>query len=60
MSTALERQTYSVPEVAQILGISPAGAYRCVRSGEIPALTLGGRIVVPRKALAELLGLDEV
>ena len=52
--------TYSVPEVAQILGISQAGAYRCVRSGEIPALTLGGRIVVPRKALAELLGLDEV
>jgi excisionase family DNA binding protein len=52
--------TYSVPEAAQIVGISQAAAYRCVRSGEIPSVTLGGRIVVPRKALADLLGLDEV
>lgn len=60
MNPALERLTYSVPEVAQIIGISAAAAYRCVRSGEIPSITLGSRIVVPRKALAELLGLDQV
>ena len=56
----LERLTYSVTEVAQLLGISRASAYNCVRTGEIPSLTLGGRIVVPRRALAKLVGLHEV
>ena len=39
---SLARLTYSVPEVAQILGISRASAYVCVRSGDIPSITLGG------------------
>ncbi len=56
----MERLTYTVSEAAQIVGISQAAAYRCVKSGEIPSLSLGGRIVIPRKALAELLGLDRV
>ena len=60
MNDAFERMTHSVPEAAQIIGISAAAVYRCVRTGEIPSVTLGSRIVVPRKALATLLGLEEV
>jgi excisionase family DNA binding protein len=50
-----ERLTYTVPEVAGMLGISRSSAYLCVRRGEIPALTLGRRVVVSRAALDRLL-----
>lgn len=52
-----ERKTYSVETAAAMLGISRALAYQLVRSGEIPSLKLGRRVVVPRGALAELLDL---
>jgi excisionase family DNA binding protein len=48
--------TYTVPEAAELLGISRSSAYECVRRGELPALVLGRRIVVPKHALAGLLG----
>ena len=50
-----ERLTFSVEEAAGILGISRALAYTLVNRGEIPSLRLARRIVVPRKALEELL-----
>ncbi len=51
----MERRTYSVSEAAGVLGISRAHAYDCVRSGELPSITLGRRVVVPRQAIEELL-----
>jgi excisionase family DNA binding protein len=39
-----------------MLGISRSSAYECVRRGELRALRLGRRLVVPRSALEELLG----
>jgi len=48
--------TYTVTEAAELLGISRSSAYECVRRGEIPSLTLGRRVVVPRRALEALLG----
>ncbi len=51
-----DRLTYTVTEVAEVLGISRAAAYECIHRGEIPALTLGRRIVVARAALEALLG----
>jgi excisionase family DNA binding protein len=51
----MERRTLSVSEAALILGISRAHAYDCVRSGELPSITLGRRVVVPRQAIEELL-----
>ena len=50
------RLTYTVPEAARLLGISRTSAYDCVRRGEIPALTLGRRILITRAALEQLLG----
>ncbi len=50
-----ERQTYSVEQAARILGIGRNSAYEAIRRGEIPALRLGRRLVVPRQALERLL-----
>jgi excisionase family DNA binding protein len=49
------RLTYTVPEVAELLGISRSTAYECVRRGEIPALTLGRRVVIAKAAIDTLL-----
>lgn len=45
----------TVTEAAGILGISRAFAYELVARGELPAVKLGRRIVVPKRALASLL-----
>ncbi len=55
MSTKL---TYTVTEAADLLGISRSSAYQCVRRGEIPSLTLGRRVVIPRRALEALLAIE--
>ena len=51
----MDRLTFTVTEVAELLGISRTTAYECVRRGEIPSLTLGRRLVVSRAALDALL-----
>lgn len=45
----------TVTEAAEVLGVSRSTAYELVRSGDLPALRLGRRIVVPEHALDELL-----
>jgi excisionase family DNA binding protein len=39
--------TYTVTEVAEMLGLSRGGTYENVRNGTIPAIRLGNRWVVP-------------
>lgn len=50
------RLTVSVAEAARMLGIGRTMAYRCVRTGELPAVNLGGRILIPVVALENLVG----
>ena len=45
----------SVTEAARVLGISRAFAYALVARGELPSLRLGRRVVVPRRALEQLI-----
>jgi excisionase family DNA binding protein len=45
----------SVPEVAELLGISRGLAYELVARRELPALRLGRRLVVPRHLIEALL-----
>ncbi len=49
------RDTLTVDEAAARLGIGRNAAYAAVKRGEIPALRLGKRILVPRAALDRLL-----
>jgi len=50
----------TVSEAAAVLGISRALAYELVARGEIPAIRLGHRIVVPTKRLYDLVLGDDV
>jgi excisionase family DNA binding protein len=45
----------SVTEAADALGISRAFAYALVARGDLPRLRLGRRVVVPRRALEQLI-----
>ncbi len=48
-------RTYSVREVAEILGVSKSTAYECVRTGQLPAVKLRSRILVPVEAIERFL-----
>ena len=50
-----ERLTLTVTETAKILGIGRQLAYDKVKTGEIPALKVGRRLLVPKRALERLL-----
>lgn len=50
-----ETLTYSVAEVGKVLRISRSRAYDLVKEGVIPSITLGRRILVPKKALNKML-----
>lgn len=56
----MDKLTYTVTEVAELLGISRTSAYECVRRGEIPSLRLGRRLLVTRAGLEQLLELHGV
>ncbi len=51
------RSVLSVREVARLLNVSVANAYKGVHDGTIPAIVLGGRIVIPAGKLFAMLGL---
>jgi excisionase family DNA binding protein len=51
-----DRLVLTVDEAAYLLGISRGLAYELVTRGELPAIRLGRRIVIPRVAMEELLG----
>jgi len=50
-----ERLTITVEEAAKRLGISRGLAYTLARRGEIPAVRLGRRLVVPAGAIERIL-----
>ncbi|MBE5877862.1 MAG: helix-turn-helix domain-containing protein [Lachnospiraceae bacterium] len=45
----MERKTYTVPEVAMLLGISKSFAYELVKAKKIPVLEIEGRKLIPKK-----------
>ena len=50
-----ERQTYTVDEAAEIIGIGRSSTYEAIQRGQIPALRFGRRVVIPKAAFDELL-----
>lgn len=51
----MDRMTVTVEEAAELLGIGRGLAYELARRGELPALRLGRRFVIPKQALERLL-----
>ena len=46
--------TLTIPETAELLGISLSKAYEAARLGQIPTIRLGTRILVSRRRLEEM------
>lgn len=59
-NTPDRRLAVSVAEAASLLGISRSFAYELARRGELPAVRLGRRLVVPVIGLEAMMGIREV
>ena len=51
----MDRQTFTIEETAEILGIGRSAAYQAARDGQIPVIKLGRRLLVPKVALERML-----
>jgi excisionase family DNA binding protein len=49
------RLTLNVEEAGRLLGLSRGAAYQAAKTGEIPVIRIGGRVLVPRVQLDQLL-----
>lgn len=50
-----ETLTLTIPQVSEILGISRGLAYQLARSGQLPVLRLGNRMLMSRIRLDEFI-----
>jgi excisionase family DNA binding protein len=50
-----QKQTMTVEEAARFLGIGRALAYEMARTGKLPTIRFGRRLVVPCRAVERLL-----
>ena len=55
MKNDTEKVTLTVDEAGRMLGLSRGSAYEAVRTGSIPSVRIGKRILIPRAALTRLL-----
>jgi excisionase family DNA binding protein len=51
----IQRRTLTINEAAKGLGISKASAYAAARSGDLPTIKIGKRILVPVISLERML-----
>lgn len=51
----LDELALSVPEAGRLIGLSRNSSYEAAARGDIPTIKIGGRLLVPRKALDRLL-----
>lgn len=53
---ARARPTIRADEAAYLLGVSTDAVYRAAETGQLPALRVGRRVLIPTARLLELLG----
>jgi excisionase family DNA binding protein len=53
--TVAVRRTYTVEEVARMLGIGRVQAYEAAKRGDFPTIRMGKRILIPRAAFDRFL-----
>jgi len=51
--------TITVTEAAELLGVGRDQAYAAVKSGDLPSLKLGRRILIPVAPLLKTLGVED-
>ncbi len=50
-----ELLVYSVTEAGEKIGLGKSSSYNAVRNGDIPAIRIGGRWIVPKVAFDRML-----
>jgi excisionase family DNA binding protein len=55
----MERRTYTVEEAGKLLGLSRPTAYEAAKSGQLPVIRIGRRLLVSKAAIAKMLGEPE-
>jgi len=50
-----QRQTLTAKETAEILGVATPTVYAAVKRGELPAIKIGDRVLIPRAAVQHML-----
>jgi excisionase family DNA binding protein len=55
MEDECPRRTITIPEAAEMLGVSRNAAYEAAKRGEIPSIRIGKRVLVPLAALERML-----
>jgi len=53
-----DRPTLTVPETAALLGISRQHAYEGIKTGDIPCIRIGRKVLIPTAELRRLLAVD--
>lgn len=56
MTNELAAATLRIDEAAKVLGISRNACYEAAKSGQVPTVRIGKRLLVPKIALDKLLG----
>jgi excisionase family DNA binding protein len=57
---ASQSLTLTIPQAAQLLGISISKTYEAARAGQLPIIRIGTRVLISRKRLEDLVnGLEE-
>lgn len=59
MEMPMDKKTLTIPEAAKVLGVGRSAAYEAARTGQIPTIKIGKRILVPVTALERLLAGDD-
>lgn len=54
-NSGVERLCLTVPEAAEMLGISRNFAYQLVKEGKLPVIKFGKKLLIPRAALEKML-----
>ncbi len=55
----LKKPTCSVPEFAEIVGMSRNAAYIAIQRGDVKAIRIGKKIVVPTKQIRQMLDFED-
>lgn len=59
MEEKVEKLVISVEEARKLLGLSRGLMYQAVKSGQVPSIRIGRRILIPRALLEQMLKTNE-
>jgi excisionase family DNA binding protein len=59
MKNTDERLTFTINEAANALGVGRNTVYEAVRAGTVPTIRMGRRVIIPKYALLNFMGIPQ-